>query len=98
MHERGPEVEEANQQELITKVKERKQLYLNVFDTPDGQKVLEDLERHAFIHKTTLNTDSLRMVFNEGQRSMVLHIKNFMKIDIEKTAERIREQQGGDNV
>ena len=77
----------------IQKIKELKQLYQNVFESVDGKKVLEHLENKLFIKRSTLNSDSLRMAFNEGQRSVVLHIRNMMNIDIEATEKLIEQQQ-----
>ena len=81
--------------EFINQLKERKQLYQNVFESPDGKKVLEDLSRTTFMNKTTFNDNELRMAFNEGQRSVILHIHSMMKIDIERTAELLNKQQQG---
>jgi len=90
--------DENNADVMIQQIKERKQLYQDVFESPNGKKVLEDLSRHAFINKTTLNENSNRMAFSEGMRSLVLHIQNMMKIDIEKTTELIKKQSEVDNV
>lgn len=90
-------MEEGKVQEHIQKIKERKQIYQNVFESPDGKNVLEDLARHAFGSKTTFNENSNRMAYNEGQRSIILHIQNMMRIDIEKTREMLKKQQGVDN-
>ena len=61
----------------IQKIKELKQLYQNVFESVDGKKVLEHLENKLFIKRSTLNSDSLRM----------------MNIDIEATEKLIEQQQ-----
>lgn len=91
---------EDNVKDFMQQVKEKKQLYQNVFESPDGAKVLEDLSKTAFANKTTFNENPNKMAFNEGQRSIILHIKNMMKIDLEKTESLVKKQQqsGGDNV
>lgn len=50
-----------------------KRLYINVFDTPNGQIVLEDL-RHRFFYYAPLRD----LPIDEGSRRVVLHIDNMM--------------------
>lgn len=93
------EILNEDSQKMIQEIKERKQLYQNVFESPDGKKVLEEISRYAFVHKTTYNDNPHRMAFNEGQRSILLHIQSMMKIDIDRTSELIKKQQKeSDNV
>lgn len=84
-------------QKVMQEIKERKQLYQNVFESPDGKRVLEDLSRHAFIRKTTFSENPQRTAFNEGQRSMVLHIQSMMAVDLERTKKLLEKQQGGND-
>jgi len=92
-------VSDSRQDEFVTKIKERKQTYVNTFETESGKKVLEDLEKRAFIHQPSFNVNPQQMAFNEGQRSIVLHIQNMMKIDIEATEKLYKAQQKeSDNV
>jgi len=50
--------------------------YKRLFDCADGQTVLEDLENRGCFNRSTFSTDNGRTQFNEGRRSMVLHIKH----------------------
>ena len=85
----------------IDKIREVKQLYIDVFDNDNGKKILEELGKRCFIHRPTFNKDGMTMAFNEGQRSIILHIQNMMKIDIDATKKLIEAQNKGkdtDNV
>lgn len=83
----------------VQEIKELKQLYINVFEGEDGKKVLADLSKKCFVFRTTLDNSQARMAFNEGQRSIVLHIQNMMKLDIDKIEQEIKKQQKeNDNV
>lgn len=80
------------QNTLINQIKERKQLYLDIFDSDKGKLLLEELSKTLFSKKTTYNDNPQRMAFNEGQRSVLLHIQNMMKVDVDKTIEAIKKQ------
>ena len=83
----------------IQQIKELKQLYQNVFESPDGKKILDDLSRKCFINRTTLNESQIQMAFNEGQRSIVLHIQTMMRLDIDKIKEHLdKQEKENDNV
>lgn len=86
--------------DAINKITSLKQDYVDVFEGEAGKRVLDDLAKRCFIFKSTLDKDTNRMAFNEGQRSIVLHIQNTLKIDIEKTKKFMLEQnkEGADNV
>ena len=68
----------------LEQLKALKKSYLNTFSSENGKKVLDDLKRHCFINGTTFNEKSLRMAFNEGQRSIYLHINSMMQFDFTK--------------
>lgn len=90
-----------NQEKVVDtmqQIRERKQLYQSVFESSDGEKVLEDLNKRAFGIRSTFHENPQRMAFNEGQRSIILHIKGMMNIDIKKTESLIKQQQGENNV
>lgn len=53
--------------------------YKITFGTTQGQKVIEDLESRFHQNKTTYSKDALEMAYLEGQRSVVLMIKNIIK-------------------
>jgi len=52
--------------------------YLAVFDGPAGKVVLADLMRRGGLLATSYNSDPIRMAFNEGKRSIALHIHNML--------------------
>lgn len=55
------------------------QNYRTTFGTVQGQNVLEDLESRLHQNTTTFSKDSLEMAYLEGQRSVLLMIKNIIK-------------------
>lgn len=55
------------------------QNYRTTFGTVQGQRVLEDLESRLHQNTTTFSKDSLEMAYLEGQRSVLLMIKNIIK-------------------
>jgi len=53
--------------------------YKQVFESDNGQKVLEDLEKRCSFYTTThIKGDSYESAFLEGTRSVVLFIKNML--------------------
>ena len=49
-------------------------VYKNLFLTAEGQLVLEDLKNRCYYKMTSFTGDNSRSNFNEGMRSVVLHI------------------------
>lgn len=67
--------------------------FRDVFNTPQGQRVIEHLEGRFHVLKTTLSVDlygaecatvdpNLALV-NEGQRSVVLYIRDLIRTDLD---------------
>jgi len=54
-------------------------IFQRVFKSPDGEKVLEDLEKRCNIHTSSFSQDPYETAFREGQRSVVLFIKSTLK-------------------
>ncbi len=81
------------QQEQLDKIKLLKQRYISVFSGKDGAKVLEDLEKMCFVNQSTYSNFPHKMIYNEGQRSVIVHIKNMMNFNIQKIAELIKEEE-----
>ena len=53
--------------------------YKQVFESDNGKKVLEDLEKRCSFHTTThIKGDSHESAFLEGTRSVILFIKNML--------------------
>ena len=51
------------------------ELYMRVFNSDDGQLVLEDLRQRCFYYVPTIDQSQLKTGFNEGSRSVVLNIE-----------------------
>ena len=76
----------------IEKLRSLKTDYINTFSTENGKKVLEDLEARCFVNNTTFNGDVNQMIYSEGTRSIILHIKSMINMDIKKIKKRQEEQ------
>ena len=63
----------------MDEIKKLKQKYLQVFTQGTGEELLQDLELRFHIHNTTMDNDLNNLAFLEGQRSVVLFIKNMLK-------------------
>ena len=61
------------------KLLELKKDYKIIFDTEEGQRVLNDLEKRCHEFVTTFSKDSYQTAFLEGQRSMLIFIKAMIK-------------------
>jgi len=53
--------------------------YKITFESEQGEKVLQDLENRFHQNKTTFSKDAIEMAYLEGQRSVILSIKNLIK-------------------
>jgi hypothetical protein len=55
--------------------------YERLFNTEDGKLVLADLERRGCINETTYDPAAKpeHTIFNEGRRSIVLHVRYAMR-------------------
>lgn len=64
--------------------------YKRLFESADGKVVMDDLERRGCFLRSTFSTDKGRTLFNEGRRSLVLHMKHMLIQDnfIEKENNR----------
>jgi len=60
-------------------LKELIENYQQVFNTQEGKKVLEDLEKRFFINASTFSKDAYETAFNEGCRSVILTIKKIIQ-------------------
>ena len=59
--------------------------YKQVFNSDNGKKVLDDLERRCSYHTTThVKGDSHESAFLEGTRSVILFIKNMLTKKMEE--------------
>ncbi len=65
----------------LEQIKSIKLAYKKCFETDPGKKVLDDLKRRCFVRRSTFTGDALDTIFNEGTRSMLLHIESMMNMD-----------------
>lgn len=61
------------------KIKDLFKDYKITFNSVNGDNVLKDLEIRFHQNNTTFSKDALEMAFLEGQRSVILTIKNIIK-------------------
>lgn len=60
--------------------KVKRDLYLRVFSTAEGKKVLRDLMQFGHVFdQVHVNGDPVSTAFNDGKRRMVLRILSFLK-------------------
>ncbi|KAB1441654.1 hypothetical protein [Pseudodesulfovibrio senegalensis] len=52
--------------------------YRRALDNEDGRRVLHDLEQRGCLARSTFSTDPGRTFYNEGRRSMVLHVRHML--------------------
>ncbi|MGE4503774.1 MAG: hypothetical protein AB7D51_00375 [Desulfovibrionaceae bacterium] len=52
--------------------------YLRLFSGADGARVMTDLERRGFYREPAFSAEPARLAFNEGRRSLVLHVKQML--------------------
>ena len=57
------------------------QCYLHVFEGEAGKAVLADIEARAYVRDTSFTPDPQRTAFNEGRRSLALHIRRMLDGD-----------------
>ena len=62
-------------------IKDLKVAYRKTFDGEYGAKVLKDLYRVCYMDDTTFNKDPYITAFQEGIRSVAVHIKRAMEDD-----------------
>ena len=52
--------------------------YKRLFGCADGRTVLDDLENRGCFLRSTFSTDPGRTAFQEGRRSLVLHVRHMI--------------------
>ena len=75
---------------LNNKEKRRRATYKEVFATEAGKEVLDDLMKSNYFFTSPHTGDSHETSFNEGRRSVILAILNYVSLDIEKIQQRIK--------
>lgn len=77
---------------LEAQLAESSQKYKRVFQGEDGEWVLKDLEKRCFLNHTTYNDNHGQMSFNEGRRSIYVHIKNLLEKDLTQILEDLTKE------
>ena len=52
--------------------------YKRIFESADGQTVMDDLEKRGCFQRSTFSIDPGRTQFNEGRRTVILHVKHML--------------------
>lgn len=60
-----------------------------VFNTAEGQNVLDDLKARYCINTTTFSVDPTETAYREGQRTVILYIMNLIE---ESTPQELQEE------
>lgn len=69
-----------DQKELEKKLKELQTDFKTVFNSDEGKRVLADLEKRChFLTTTNIKGDSHESAYMEGQRSVLLFIKQMLQ-------------------
>lgn len=82
-------------EEQLQLLNDKVRLYKRVFDSEDGQKVLEDLEKRCYIEQTTLSESAIKMAAKEGRRSVFMYIKQMISKEPEQILTQLREDNSG---
>ena len=65
-------------------LKDLRLAYRMVFDTPDGKRVFDDLWRRCNMYRSTYSEKANETFFLEGQRNVVIWIKEMLTEDNRK--------------
>ena len=69
---------------MFEKDRKRRATYKEVFSTEPGREVLEDLMKNNFLWTSTQTSDSHETAFNEGRRSVILAILNYVSLGADR--------------
>ena len=69
---------------MFEKDRKRRATYKEVFSTEPGREVLEDLMKNNFLWTSTQTSDSHETAYNEGRRSVILAILNYVSLDADR--------------
>ena len=69
-----------DQKELEKKIKQLQTDYKSIFNSDEGSRVMADLEKRChFMNTTNIKGDSHESAYMEGQRSVLLFIKQMLQ-------------------
>ena len=77
----------------MEKLEALKKAYISTFNSESGKEVLKDLERRCFQHTTTFSKDINLLAFNEGKRSVILHIKSMRVLNLDRIKELTKDKE-----
>tara|TARA_R100000808_G_C2117997_1_gene130046 strand:- start:70 stop:330 length:261 start_codon:yes stop_codon:yes gene_type:complete len=69
---------------MFEKDRKRRASYKELFSTEVGREVLEDLMKNNFLWTSTQTSDPHETAFNEGRRSVILAILNYVALDADR--------------
>ena len=69
---------------MFEKDRKRRATYKEVFSTEPAREVLEDLMKNNFLWTSTQTSDSHETAYNEGRRSVILAILNYVSLDADR--------------
>lgn len=69
---------------MFDKDRKRRATYKEVFSTEPGREILEDLMKNNFVWTSTQTSSSHETAYNEGRRSVVLAILNYVCLDADR--------------
>lgn len=87
--------QQSPEDEQIAQLEKIKQLVCNTFFTESGKILMEELEKMYWIHQPNYMSNERDHAFNEGQRSVVLWLKNMQSMSIDKLKEELRQNENG---
>lgn len=64
-----------------------------IFTTDNGKRVLKNLEDKFYVNNTTFRYDENALAYNEGQRTVILYIKNMLEMDVEKLVKEVQKHE-----
>ena len=74
-----------NEKAVQAYIKQLRENYQQVFSTDEGKQVLSDLEKRCHYHTSTnVKGDSHESAYQEGQRSILLFIKQMLQKEKDK--------------
>ena len=84
-------MDKKKQVNMVKREVSRVRAYQRVFNTPEGELVLQDLMKTHHFLGTTFDGDNVRKtIFREGERNVVLRILAILKMDVQHIQERIK--------
>lgn len=81
-----------NETEIVKKQEKLIQHYKDLFSSPVGIIVLNDLMTRFSLYRTTFSKETNEIIFREGERNVIFFIMHMLDIDPEKYLRMYRER------